>query len=366
MSNYKPFVNLGPGDIIKEELECCRWEQRDLAEIMGRTPKNISELVKNKTPITYDTALQLSKVFKQSVTFWLNLDAQYRERLEDGAETKETEARALIYRYMPISELRKLGILSKCRETLKKEVCAFWNFTRLDFGFLDKQAKVCFRKSKAFDHFNPFYALTWIQAVKNSIKGKAPVCQYDAKKLEHLADEITDYSLRKNGVSLFIAQLQACGVIFSHVPHLPHTHTDGASFMHKSNPVLAYTGRLDRIDNFWFTIAHEIGHILKHLHGESDLFVDSFNDIDMTDRREKEADAFAGKILKSAIILSAFADTIRPSSSRVGIESRRLNISTAIIAGCLQHHKKASWNSFHELKSQIKPALKALTPSFDL
>jgi len=50
----------------------------------------------------------------------------------------------------------------------------------------------------------------------------------------------------------------------------------------QSNPVLPYTGRLDRIDNFWFTIAHEIWHILKDLHDESDLFVDSFNDIDMT------------------------------------------------------------------------------------
>jgi hypothetical protein len=85
----------------------------------------------------------------------------------------------------------------------------------------------------------------------------------------------------------------------------------------------------------------------------------------MTDLREKEADEFAAAVLKSKAIISAFANTIRPSSSKVIIESGRLNISPAIIAGCLQYHGKASWESFHEFKTQIKLTLKALNPVFE-
>ena len=81
MGQYKPFTNVGPGDSIREELEHYGWEQKDLADIMGMTEKHISQLVRNKVPVTYETACQLSKAFKQSPQFWLNLDANFRQRL---------------------------------------------------------------------------------------------------------------------------------------------------------------------------------------------------------------------------------------------------------------------------------------------
>lgn len=78
----KPFTNVGPGDSIREELEHYGWDQKDLADIMGMTEKHIRQLARNKVPVTYETACQLSKTFKQSPQFWLNLDANYRQRLQ--------------------------------------------------------------------------------------------------------------------------------------------------------------------------------------------------------------------------------------------------------------------------------------------
>jgi transcriptional regulator with XRE-family HTH domain len=62
----KPFTNVGPGDSIREELEHYGWDQKDLADIMGMTEKHIRQLARNKVPVTYETACQLSKTFKQS------------------------------------------------------------------------------------------------------------------------------------------------------------------------------------------------------------------------------------------------------------------------------------------------------------
>jgi len=81
-SMERPFINVGPGDSIREELKHYGWEQKDLADIMGMTEKHISQLVRNKVPVTYETACQLSKAFKQTPQFWLNLDANYRQRLQ--------------------------------------------------------------------------------------------------------------------------------------------------------------------------------------------------------------------------------------------------------------------------------------------
>ena len=92
----------------------------------------------------------------------------------------------------------------------------------------------------------------------------------------------------------------ACGVRHGNGGHiddsvvvesgLPGMSVDGAS-LHTSaaGPVLALTLRYDRLDNFWFTLLHELGHIAMHLSEPSDeVFVDSFeNTID--DEQEAEA-----------------------------------------------------------------------------
>ncbi len=45
MAKYQPFVNLGPGDSIKEDLAYYVWDQKALAEILGKTEKHISSLL---------------------------------------------------------------------------------------------------------------------------------------------------------------------------------------------------------------------------------------------------------------------------------------------------------------------------------
>lgn len=78
MVRYKPYIKLGLGDSIKEELEFYGWKQKDLAKILGCSEKHISQLINNNVPITFEMACQLSQVFKQSPQFWINLDKQFR------------------------------------------------------------------------------------------------------------------------------------------------------------------------------------------------------------------------------------------------------------------------------------------------
>lgn len=356
MGQYKPFINVGPGDSIREELEHYGWEQKDLADIMGMTEKHISQLVRNKVPVTYETACQLSKAFKQSPQFWLNLDANYRQRLQESAKVMETEAKALIYRYMPISELRLMLNLPRKTDELVAAVKKFWGIAELDFGFLEKQA-ACFSKSDAYRGFNPFYALTWLQLAKNTLAGKLTVGKYNRSRLEELAQRLPEFTELDNGVCRFIQELTQCGVIFRQVDHFQKTYIDGASFFFGGRPVIVYTARHDRIDNFWFTMAHELGHVLLHEDNQGQVFIDSLDHLDLTKQREKEADNFAASLLKSAEILASFRGVQRPSSFRIQLVAQELGLHPGIIAGCLQHHKKAAWTSFHEFKPEVRPLL---------
>lgn len=85
---YKPFLNIGPGEFIKEELEVRNWRQEDLAEILGISLKSVNKLIMNKQSVTIETALLLSKAFGQSPQHWMNLDTNYRLRLQ-SEDSKE-------------------------------------------------------------------------------------------------------------------------------------------------------------------------------------------------------------------------------------------------------------------------------------
>ena len=76
MNNLKPFKPIGPGDVIKDEMEFYGWSQKDLAEILNISEKHLSQILSNSVPISSNMARLLSSTFKQSTEFWINLDAQ--------------------------------------------------------------------------------------------------------------------------------------------------------------------------------------------------------------------------------------------------------------------------------------------------
>ena len=56
ITEYKPFMLVGPGDMILAELEAHGWTQQDLAEIISMSPKTVNQLINHKQPITFETA----------------------------------------------------------------------------------------------------------------------------------------------------------------------------------------------------------------------------------------------------------------------------------------------------------------------
>lgn len=287
---YKPRLNIGPGEFIKEELESRNWRQEDLAEILGISLKSVNKLIKNKQSISIETARLLSKAFGQSPQYWMNLDTNYRLRLQaESPKEKEVEIRSEIYKHMPVKEMVKKGWIkpSKTIDDLIDKVKLFWEIPNLDFSFMEKKQTLNFRKSEAFDRYNNYYALTWFRMAQKCAK-TYPLHHYDKEELEKLAKNLFCYTTEDNGIETFLRELNKVGVKFFVLRHLQKTYIDGASFFDDSNPVIVYTARYNRTDNFWFTIAHEIAHVLLHLKKANDFFIDSMDDL--STRKEEAAD----------------------------------------------------------------------------
>lgn len=152
-------------------------------------------------------------------------------------------------------------------------------------------------------------------------------------------------STRPSGPKDAIEFLRSVGVAIVLENALPGMRTDGASLILKGvGPVIGLTLRYDRLDSFWFTLLHEVGHIIFHLSEHSEaVFIDAFND-EGEDLDESEAEAEANAFAKDAFIpRDAW---IRSDALRLGTESaivelaKKFHIHPAIVAGRLRFEKR--------------------------
>ncbi len=356
-----PFMNIGPGEFIKEEMELRDWNNEDLAQVLKLTPKTISLLLNNKQKITIETASLLSKAFGQSPQYWLNLDNNYRLRLESKKLEDETvKIRSKIYEHMPINEMVKKRWIQKPKsiDELEKIFISFWQMKELEFSNIEKIAFPHCRKSEAFSNFNRRYILTWTRMARN-VSESYSVGKFNKSYLEKLAIDLPNYTIRTNGIKDILTELNNAGVKFFILSHLSKTYLDGASFYHGKNPILVYTIRYDRTDNFWFTLAHEIGHILLHIKDENDVFVDDLKS-EAVSSFEKEANEFAENILYANKIISIFSKFQHyTSAARVLEYANTLKISPAVITGILKHNNMLAYNRLN----QFTPKVSELIPS---
>ena len=78
MADRKPAEVFPPGEFIGEELEARGWSRIELAEVMGRPARLVSELISAKRAITPETAKGLGAAFGTGPEFWMNLERDYR------------------------------------------------------------------------------------------------------------------------------------------------------------------------------------------------------------------------------------------------------------------------------------------------
>ncbi|MDP4277014.1 MAG: HigA family addiction module antitoxin [Bacteroidota bacterium] len=346
-TKLRPAKKFGPGYFIREQMEYRNWIQEDLAEVMGVTPKHINKILLDKQPITLDMAKVLAEVFETSPQYWLNLDANYRLWLQTEKSEKEVQAdlKTKIYERMPIRDMihkKWLPDFANLKE-LYASVLTFWGVDELDFEAWDKRTlPILARKSESFNQYNAAYTYTWYhKAMQTALTYK--VGDYNSEMLIQLFDNIHSYTMQENGYNIFINELNKAGVIFFILPHLQKTYLDGSAFFVGDHPVIVYTGRYKRIDNFWFTVAHEIGHILYHLDKPDAFFVDNFSEKDI-DNFEKEANHYASSKLKHNELYEYLKPKLNYLTKQAIVDcSERLQIHPAIIIGKLAHEKTISY-----------------------
>lgn len=146
---------------------------------------------------------------------------------------------------------------------------------------------------------------------------------------------------RKDGPKRAQELLMSKGVILVTEKHLSGTYLDGGAMLdHDGRPIIGLTLRFDRLDNFWFVLMHELGHVFLHL--MDGLRYDFFDEEETAgdDEIEQEADTFALDRLipdtKWDECLSRFA----LSEEAVRIDAKNLGIDVSIVAGRIRKERR--------------------------
>lgn len=352
-----PAQNVGPGRILRRELEAKGWSNADLAEVLGMSEKSVSQLLNDKQAITVPTARLLARALDSSPEFWLSLDQNYRLHLAPpDPREEETALKARIRARMPLAEMRKKGWI-EYDSTARSQVKAyrkFWDSSDDDFSAYERpDLPFCARQGVQADGQTRDYCITWHQKARcEAARKKAK--PYDRNRTLALASSIPDYTLKSDGPRRFLAALKACGVKFLILEHLSKTYLDGASFMDGKNPVVVYTARYDRVDNFWWTVAHELAHVILHVRSEADSFLDNLSDEAELNANEREADAKAAtwlrveKLQKSAAPYAQYL-----TEARLREIAAAVGLGPELALGILQFNRVVAWRTLPNIRARI-------------
>ena len=157
--------------------------------------------------------------------------------------------------------------------------------------------------------------------------------------------DITRLSFFDDGPLLAREFLMKHGIHLIVVPHLARTYLDGGAFLLPGgNAIIGLTLRHDRLDNFWFTLLHELAHLARHLSDECRLIVD---DLDPCSHREgglghaeNEADEMASVALVPKRHWPALEAAELPKASDVLSLAARLRVHPAVIAGRIRFNQR--------------------------
>lgn len=338
MNARVPAEVFPPGEFLREELEAREWSQQELADILDRPPRLISELIAGKRAITPETAKGLADAFGTSPDYWMNLESQYQ--LSKIKIPNDNVARkAQLYDKFPVREMLRRGWVhtSENIDVLEQRFCAFFSVSNMS-----AQPELCHRAKKTHATLDATpLQMAWLFRVK-AMASQQIVPAYSRAKLVVAVDKLKALTLSPEEVRHVPRILAESGVRLVLVEPMAGSKMDGACFWLEDNkPVIGLTLRFDRIDNFWFVLRHEIEHVLREdgkANSQAVIDTDVGEDKSELPECERLANAAGAEFCVPSAELENFIARVQPyfSEEKVLRFAQRINVHPGLVVGQLQ------------------------------
>lgn len=338
---YVAPVAIAPGETLKDILDEINMSQKELAARLDISEKHLTQVINGKAEISRDLADKLETVLGIDSIFWLNLENEYRETLKKIAPPTLLECEEEIARSIPYAELAKQGFVEATKKVVEKVVNLrnFFGITNLNNI---PKVNAAYRKANNIKE-NKYALASWIRIAEIQSQ-YIETEKFNRRKLIEAIPRIRELSKDSTGGFLkeVVELLANCGVALVIANHLSGTGVHGVTFLNskRNKLIIQLSVRGKFADKFWFTLFHEISHIVTDETGK-------FSYIDCDIDIENEMDRIARDIL---IPQERYIDFVnnRNINNYSCIEefAEQINIHPCIVLGRLKYDKYLPYSSF--------------------
>jgi HTH-type transcriptional regulator/antitoxin HigA len=347
-----------PGEILAEALGERAMTQAELSRRTARPLKTINEIIKGRSAITPDTALQFEYVLGISARFWLNVEREWQERLARERARGMLEAAASWSSKFPVKALSKLGLVPESASSVELSDALLRFFAVTSPEAWERQVSMSSASFRRARFKSDRYALAaWLRAgavLAERIKTKP----FDASAVRAALPRIRELTeLDPLGFhDELLELLSSVGIALILLSEFGATRVYGASYwVSPDKAVIQLSGRGRKDDQFWFSLFHEIGHLLSGgIKRETRLELEERRaDVEEANPEEVRANAFARETLVSNDVLAEFPKGLPIGEDQLRATAKRIRIAPGILLGRLQREGRLAWKDLSWVKRTI-------------
>ena len=290
MSNYIEYndrVAFHPGYYIKEIIDESGLTQADFAKRLGTTPKNISILVRGEQALSVDIANKLSMLLGTSISYWLGLQQAYDELSAEFMRLDELEREKETFKHIDYGYFRQYykfpDLPRKIDEQITKvrEYLSVASLTVLEETDLAVDFRNCGEVMTLPNIVNSNIMLQI--AVNEALEADIP--KFNKRKFEETIVSLLPKTKNQNDfIPAVKKELEKCGVYLAVIPGIKNSGISGATKRVDGRVMILVNEKYHYEDTFWFTLFHEIGHVLN-------------GELGASSEKEAKADSYAKSML---------------------------------------------------------------------
>lgn len=295
-----PDYTVTTGDFIAEWMDREGINAAELARRLDVTRKHVSELLSGKAPLSHPVALALERVTGVPARIWNQYESGYRGDLARAGEAEELEAQYERAREFPLPYLRKWKyITANARDRVEtvRQLLTVLGAANLDaFTTTWAKSSVAYRRA-AIGRDDSLHLATWLTLGERHHDRQDDLPTFDREATRELVPELRVLTRRDplDAVEECVERLREVGVVVCFIPPVPGLGIHGATRWLNGRPIVQLSLLWKSDDQLWFTLFHELGHVV--LHGDRELYVAGESDEAESDTAEHEANAFASDLL---------------------------------------------------------------------
>lgn len=347
--DYLPDTAVPPGLTISDLLQDLELSVAEFADLARLTEDEGFDLINGGHPIDEELARFLAEFFRMPMHFWMNLERNYRQTLE-RVEAQALQEDIAFSRRFPLRDMIKFGWIagSKRADVRAAQLLEFLGIRRSSEFNASPFSATLFRRSKSLAP-SENAMIAWLTRGRQEAAA-VETAAFDPTGLSKSLGDLR--AMTRLEATEFGDAIQATcgryGVAVVYVPAPERCTASGAAYKVGRRHVVQLSLRHKRNDHFWFSLFHELAHVILHSDG---TFVDDFESV--SNPLEAEADRFASDLLLPPTAYNSWRTSSPLTSQAVREFADRIGIAPGIVVGRLQRDRLLGYERLPELFQAI-------------